>query len=111
MSVTRADLDHISKLAHLRLDEDEAERLTHDLNAILKHVDALADADAEQGEERAVGPEAAPERAAGDLPRDELSHSPGSFAPDWREGLFVVPRLPALDADAAPAAPSDGEAS
>ena len=98
MSVTRSDLDHIAALAHLRFEEAEAERLIEDLNSILSHVEALREADAEAAEELTVVPEAAPERSAGDLPRDALSRPPGSFAPDWREGLFVVPRLPALDA-------------
>lgn len=102
MSVSRADLDHIASLAHLRLEEDEAERLTGDLNSILGHVDALREAGAEAGRGLAVGPQAAPERGAGDLPRDELSRPPGSFAPDWREGLFVVPRLPGHGVAGAP---------
>jgi len=101
VSVTRADLDHIAALAHLRFEEDDAERLTEDLNSILEHVDALREADAEAAEGLTVGPEVAAQRAAGDLPRDRLIHPPGSFAPDWREGLFVVPRLPALDAGGA----------
>ena len=41
-------------------------------------------------------PESAPERRPGDIEPDPLRRPPESFAPDLREGLFVVPKLPVL---------------
>lgn len=99
MPVTRRDVDHIAALAHLRLAPEEAGRMKDELNAILRHVDALAEADEESAPVHRVGPDAAPSREPGAIPSDSLHHSPREFAPDWREGLFVVPRLPALGSD------------
>ena len=38
----------------------------------------------------------APERRS-DLAADALMRQPEENAPDWREGFFVVPRLPGLE--------------
>ena len=41
MSVSARDVQRIRELARLHLEDDELERLTSDLNAILRHVDSL----------------------------------------------------------------------
>lgn len=95
MSVERSEVDRIAALAHLSLSEAEADRLTKELSGILDHVVALG------GKERAPAPASttpddgpAPHRPERTL--TPLSRPPEAFAPDFRDGLFVVPRLPGL---------------
>lgn len=99
MSIDRAEILAIARLARLSLTDKEAEDLTEDLGGILDHMQDLAAADL--GEVGRGNPErdAAPMRDDRVAP-DELHRSPADIAPDWREGLFVVPRLAALDESA-----------
>lgn len=98
MAVTGEDVRKVAELARLRLDDEEADRLTAQLNGILEHVDALEEVDI-----TAVGPDAqetpAPLREDEPGP-DAMSRRPEQLAPAWEYGLFTVPRLIALDADA-----------
>lgn len=104
MGVTRDDIDWIAGLARLELEPGEAEDLTEDLNEILRHVDELREASAEPGERAAPTAEAHREGGAplrdgrSDRP-DRLERSPSEAAPEWSDGFFVVPKLPAVDAD------------
>jgi aspartyl-tRNA(Asn)/glutamyl-tRNA(Gln) amidotransferase subunit C len=50
MTVSIADVDHVAKLARLALSEQEKERLTEQLNAILKYVEKLNELNTEQVE-------------------------------------------------------------
>jgi len=88
----------IAALARLRLDRDEVERLTAQLNDILRHVDALGAVEVAGVEgESGVGGGAAPLRE--DVPgSDSLAVPPAELAPAWMDGFFTVPRLAALDA-------------
>lgn len=111
MSVTRADVDRIAELARLRFDDDEADRLTGEMNRILEHADRLRAADS-GGEDAAgaagstggvVPSDGAPgERASSDHDvrgaradgadgRDQLVRPPADFSPRFEEGFFVVP--------------------
>lgn len=96
MSVTPDDVRHIAALARLVLPDDETRRLTRELNAILEHVAAFPAAEEAGHAGAPAGPESAPERRPGDIEPDPLRRPPESFAPDLREGLFVVPKLPVL---------------
>ena len=103
MAVSPAEVLAVAKLARLRLSPEEVARFTEQLNGILSHVDELIAVDAAGDEDGDIGG-SAPLR--GDEPgADPLLRPPSEFAPDWREGFFTVPRLPALDAD------EDGEPS
>jgi Asp-tRNA(Asn)/Glu-tRNA(Gln) amidotransferase C subunit len=86
----------VAALAHLVLPDDETRRLTRELNAILEHVAALPTAEAAEAAGASVGPSRAPERRPGDAEPDPLRLPPESFAPDLRDGLFVVPGLSVL---------------
>ena len=89
--VEREAARRIAALARLRFDEAELARITEDLNHILDHVEDL----------RALESRAAPETVATDRRStraaeagpDELRREIASFAPDWREGFFVVPPI------------------
>lgn len=91
--ITRAEVDHIAALARLALDEDERERIIHDLAGILEHVEEIAALDLAD-----VPPTShplplvnvtRPDTVGRTLPRDEVLAS----APDVEDGRFRVPRI------------------
>lgn len=45
MALTPKDVKHIADLAHLHLSEEETERFTHELTAILEYVEKLNELD------------------------------------------------------------------
>lgn len=93
MSVTRNDVQHIAQLARLSVSETEAEALVLQLNGILSHIDELSSVDT-KGVTPASGV------GAGGTPLRQDSGKPvplqnpiSSFAPEFRDGFFLVPRL------------------
>jgi aspartyl-tRNA(Asn)/glutamyl-tRNA(Gln) amidotransferase subunit C len=91
--ITRAEVDHVAALARLALDEDERERITHDLAGILEHVEEIAALDLAD-----VPPTShplplvnvtRPDAVGPTLPRDEVLAN----APDVEDGRFRVPRI------------------
>ena len=93
MAVTRNDVQHIAELARLSVSEEEAEGLVLQLNDILTHMDALSAVDTE-------GVTPASGVGAGGTPLRQDNGSPvplqnpiSSFAPEFRDGFFLVPRL------------------
>ena len=105
MSVDRAEVDRLARLARLALEDDEADRLTDEMNRILEHVERLRSADA-QGAASAdpsvhpSGLEVGSDDARTQLgDPDALAGSPSMFAPDWAQGFFVVPLPPGVKAD------------
>ena len=91
--LTRADVEHVARLARLALSEDEVERFTVQLAAILDHAAEVAALDT--GE---VPPTAhpiplanvlRPDEPRPGLPRDEVL----AMAPDTEDGFFRVPRM------------------
>lgn len=87
----------VARLARLELNPDEAARLAEEMSSILSHFDALDRLRIEtEGEEGPRGSEL-DARTRADAPgSDPLACGPEALAPDWRDGYFVVPRLPAL---------------
>jgi aspartyl/glutamyl-tRNA(Asn/Gln) amidotransferase C subunit len=94
MGVTRKDVEKISQLAELAVDDAAARELEKQLSRILDYVAQLGevtDAAAAAGDERAA-------RLRPDVPAaDPLARAPRDIAPAFREGLFTVPRLGELD--------------
>lgn len=115
MSVDRLEAARVAELARLALDERELEALAADVSRILDHVRALRSVAPAVGEGpdepgvvgvargalgESVGDRDAPAKApdaAPDAP-DPLVHPLRSFAPDLREGFFVVPPPPGVQA-------------
>lgn len=97
MSVSRGEVEHIAALARLKVGPAEIATLTGEMNAILDHMAELREVDVD-GIEEVVGvvEGGAPTRSPRAGP-DPLQQGPVSFAPDWRDGFFVVPRLPAME--------------
>lgn len=108
MLVTKGEVEHIAALARLKVGPEEIATLTGEMNAILDHMTELREVDVE-GVQEVVGivEGVAPTRSPREGP-DPLLRSPEEFAPEWREGFFVVPRLPAMDGHQGDA-PGDGE--
>jgi aspartyl-tRNA(Asn)/glutamyl-tRNA(Gln) amidotransferase subunit C len=96
VSVDRAEVERIAALARLRLDDDEAEQLTGELNRILDHVEALRALEEVAPTVAALPREAASTRASEEGAPDALERRPDEFAPRWAEGFFVVPPPPGV---------------
>jgi len=106
MSVSREDVERIAALARLDgFGEDEpvaggrpsGARLTEELNRILEHIATLEEADISEVEQPIRLPsEPVPFRDPGLGPDSLAEGAPADRAPQWRDGFFVVPRLPAL---------------
>lgn len=96
MTITPDDLARIARLAELDVPPTDQVRLAAQLDGIVGYVGQLA----ELAEDAPAGN--AP-TAAGAILRDDtidripLAHDVQSMAPEFRDGFFVVPRLPAMD--------------
>jgi len=96
--VTPDEVRRILALARLRLGDEAVEGLARDLEGILGHVARLDEVDLEARElEGDVGPEDEGLREPSLGPDSLAPGAPEELAPEWRDGLFVVPRLPALE--------------
>lgn len=96
-AVTLQDVRQVAMLARLGVTEQRAQELTNDLNTILEHMDVLSRVDT-KGVEEASGVGAAGMPLRDDHgPSIPLGEPPEAFAPQMREGFFVVPRLSTHD--------------
>ena len=93
MSVSIDEVKHVAMLARLGLTEERAQALTRDMNTILEHMGALAKVKTDGVREFVSGDEAGMRLRRDEGPAAPLSASTASFAPEMREGLFIVPRL------------------
>jgi aspartyl-tRNA(Asn)/glutamyl-tRNA(Gln) amidotransferase subunit C len=100
MAVGNDEVRRIAALARLRLEDEDVDRLTGELNRILEHVRSLDEADTSgAGAPVRLPDEPVPFRDPVLGPDELEAGAPGDRAPDWRDGFFVVPRLPALEAE------------
>lgn len=94
--ITRADVEHVARLARLALTEDEIARFTGELGAILGHAADLAALDLDDVEPTAhplpLTNVTRPDEIRPSLPRDEVL----AEAPAVEDSRFRVPRI--LDA-------------
>ncbi len=100
MSVDRDEVLRIAGLARLHLGDDELERMTGDLNSILRYVDALGELEDEAApgeEERAEGRR--PTRGSEETGAVPGRLDPSKLAPSFMDGFFVVPPPPGLHVD------------
>ncbi len=93
MSVTRKEVEHIAHLAKLKLNEDELEEFTKDLNQILTYVDQLNEVDTS-----GVEPLSHPIMSVKNLREDELKKSVSQSdalknSPKHDEEFFLVPKV------------------
>ena len=91
--LTRADVEHVAKLARLALSEDEVEQFTVQLGAVLEHFASVAALDTS-----GVPPTSHPIPLANVMRRDERRPSLErdvvlGMAPAAEDGRFRVPRI------------------
>ncbi len=95
-AITRADAEHVARLARLALDEDELEQFTRELGVILEHAEDVAALDIDDVEPTAhplpLVNVLRPDEVREPLSRDEVL----AQAPAVEDGRFRVPRI--LDA-------------
>jgi aspartyl-tRNA(Asn)/glutamyl-tRNA(Gln) amidotransferase subunit C len=100
MTIRPDDVRHIAHLARLAVDDERLESIARELSSILDHMEALQEVETE-------GLPAVSGVGAGGTPlRDDtgpsvkLERPPESFAPEMRDGFFIVPRLATHEDDA-----------
>ena len=110
MSVSEHDVRHIAALARLGLEPERVPALVAELNGILAHMDVLAKVDTSVVEAvEGVGAGGMPLRADGGSP-DALARPREAFAPEMRDGFFLVPRLATHVASPDVASDDEGDA-
>jgi aspartyl-tRNA(Asn)/glutamyl-tRNA(Gln) amidotransferase subunit C len=93
MSVTRDEVLRIAQLAELDVDEDTLPELAAQMSRILDYVAQLSAVAANGSVKNFVpGPDAIRFRADEVNPAP-LAFGPDEFAPAFKEGFFVVPKL------------------
>jgi aspartyl-tRNA(Asn)/glutamyl-tRNA(Gln) amidotransferase subunit C len=95
MAVSESDVRHVASLARLGLPESRIASLVSELNGILEHMETLGGVNTAgwptgdgRGETTAT-----PMRSDVDGISVPLALARESFAPEMREGFFLVPRL------------------
>ena len=110
MSVSAHDVRHIAALARLGLEPERVPALVAELNGILAHMDVLSKVNTSVVEAvEGVGAGGMPLRAD-DVAPDALARPRESFAPETRDGFFLVPRLATHVTTADAAADEEGDA-
>ena len=93
MAVTPDDVRHIAMLARLGVDEAKIPALVGQLNGILGHMEALQQVDTTDTMPAiGVGSGGMPLRQDTGIPIP-LARAHESYAPQMRDGFFIVPRL------------------
>ena len=97
MAVTHDDVRHVAELARLSVRPERLDHLVAELNGILAHMDVLSQVDT-----GAIDPASPPNPVSTPLRSDsgkplEMASPREDFAPEMRDGLFLVPRLATHD--------------
>lgn len=93
MSVSERDVRHIAALARLGVAPERLPTLVRELNGILAHMDVLSRVDTSVVDAvEGVGAGGMPLRADDGTPYP-LARPREDFAPEVRDGFFLVPRL------------------
>lgn len=91
----RVGADHVrsvAALARIGLPDDQVARMAQELSGILDHMDVLAAVDTSQAVGADVGGQGMPLRSD-EEPSAPLVRPREAFAPEMRDGFFLVPRL------------------
>ncbi|HQR16988.1 MAG TPA: aspartyl/glutamyl-tRNA amidotransferase subunit C [Gemmatimonadales bacterium] len=99
MKIGREEVLHVARLAELDVPAADVEGLVAQIGRIVEYVAQLDQVPAgEQAEPFQGGPErvALREDVPGSVP---LVRGPESFAPEFRDGLFLVPRLGSMEGE------------
>ena len=98
MAVTHDDVRTIAGLARLDVPAARLDAIVAELNGILSHMAVLARVEGRDAADAAGAAEPGMTLAPDHGPSVPLGRAPRSFAPSWREGFFLVPRLATHDA-------------
>jgi aspartyl-tRNA(Asn)/glutamyl-tRNA(Gln) amidotransferase subunit C len=99
MSIGREEVLHVARLAELDVPPADVEGLVAQIGRIVDYVARLNQVPAtESAEPYLAGPPAVELRAdtPGSVP---LVRGPDAFAPEFRDGLFLVPRLGSMESE------------
>jgi aspartyl-tRNA(Asn)/glutamyl-tRNA(Gln) amidotransferase subunit C len=99
MTIGRDEILHVAKLAELDVPSQDVEALVAQIGRIVEYVAQLNDVPADESAAPFLaGPPAVTlrEDAPGPVP---LVHDIASFAPEFRDGLFLVPRLGSMEGE------------
>lgn len=98
MSVTHDDVLKIARLAQLEVKEEDVPLLAEQMSRILDYVAQISGVPASEGVKPFVpGPDALRFRPD-ELKPWPLAFGPAEFAPAFKDGFFLVPKLGAFDA-------------
>ncbi len=94
MTVPPEEVERIARLAHISLEPNSLQTLTREVGAILEYVAQLEQVEAADAEPFRPGPAEAPLRP--DVVRPG-GKPPLPAAPEFSDGLYLVPRVGGLD--------------
>ncbi len=93
MKIGAEEVRHVARLAELAVTDADAERLAGELERIVGMVERLGDLpERDTAEPMVIGSQTAALREDVVAPVP-LTRRPRAFAPEMREGFFVVPKL------------------
>ena len=99
MSISPEEVERIARLASLAVDEASIPELTRQIGDILQYVAQLEDLEPDNTSVAfRPGPASAPLRADVTTPIP-MTFSPREMAPDFEQGLYIVPRVGGLGDD------------
>jgi aspartyl-tRNA(Asn)/glutamyl-tRNA(Gln) amidotransferase subunit C len=93
VSISLDEVRHIAALARLGISDERAELAAHELSSILAHMQVLARVDDERVNDSVADSPAGMMLRPDAGPPIPLLRAPAFFAPEMREGFFLVPRL------------------
>jgi aspartyl-tRNA(Asn)/glutamyl-tRNA(Gln) amidotransferase subunit C len=104
VTVSREEIERVARLSAIAVDAQSLAALTRQIGSILDYVSQLESLDTSGVTAEDANPLAGPlAPLRPDEPRRSLlHHPPAMFAPAFREGLFLVPRLGAVGDDVPP---------
>lgn len=93
MSVSLDEVRHIAALARLGISDERAQRAAVELSSILAHMQVLSRVDDERLDGSADDTDTGMTLRPDAGPPIPLLRAPAFFAPEMRDGFFLVPRL------------------
>ena len=93
MTIRPEDVRHVAHLARLELDDSRLEVITRELGSILEHMEVLQRVDTTGVATTASVTDAGTPLRVDAGPPIPLERPIEEFAPEVRDGLFIVPRL------------------
>lgn len=93
MAVSEEDVRHVAALARVALEPERVRLLASELNGILSHMEALAGVDTAAIDLHAREDDQGMALRDDTGPQLPLARTREEFAPEARDGFFLVPRL------------------